>query len=192
MNKINLLLGSIKVFIKKIVDKLKNYLNPKNKTEDEKSLLRLNVCFYILLFFIGIYLSVMLYTIDVNTEKIQNNQETIRSLVMLPDIKQIGGFITDTNTSNISLVTTNITKEQTKILVADNKYTVQKEYNRGDMVMVRYFNIYGVVRGKSVFSSDYYDVLYRDNGHTLRMIELPYNFLLKPSPGSLSPFTFTP
>jgi len=111
----------------------------------------------------------------------------------LPTNYQIGGFIpTNTNDSNTSLISTNVTFPPIKVNIDKSEYTLQTEYIRGDVVFVKFFNIYGVVVDKSLLSKDYYQIVYRDNIHTLNIIALPFDFLLKPSPKAITPFIFTP
>lgn len=64
-------------------------------------------------------------------------------------------------------------------------YVHQTEYEVGDTVTIKYFNLSGVVIAKK--PSKEYTVLYKDHNNTLQKIDLKVDFLMKPlAPQALS------
>lgn len=167
-----------------MVDKVHNTFSVKNESEEDKNLSKLNFLLYILITCICLYGFLILYK---KTDDIKQSQEYIRSVVTFPLPYQLGGH---TNQINTAFVSTNITKEPVSVKIDEKLFTSEKSYSRGDIVFVKYFNIYGVIEDK--VSDDYYKIIYRDNNHRLDNFEIPVDFLLRPSQGSLTPFTFTP
>lgn len=172
-----------------MLKKFTNLFSDGESSKQDKHIEKLNVLIWLLVSFIGIYSIVFLYQMEMKTESIQHSQEFLRTVVTLPATIQFSGH---TNLANIAIVSTNITKEPSQVKISEKSFTVEKEYARGDVVMIRYFNTYGVVEDKATFSKDYYRVLYRDNNHRLNFIDVPIDFLLKPAADALNPFIFTP
>lgn len=162
--------------------------NDKTKLDSENQLKRLNIFLYSLCTFLLIYCVTMFYTLQIKTDNIKNVQTTLQTIVMYPKNHQIGGLDTITNTT---LVTTNITTPATVVPYNEKTFVNQKEYLRGDVVLLKYFNIYAVVQDKASVD-EYYNIMYRDNNHRLEVFSVPVSFLLKPSANVMTPFIFTP
>ena len=57
-------------------------------------------------------------------------------------------------------------------------YTILEKYNIGDIVMIRYFFIEGVIMDRSIPTGDNYSVLYKDKNYALHKITLPRKMLM--------------
>jgi hypothetical protein len=140
-----------------MLKKITNIISDEEPSKEENHINKLNILLYALISFISIYVLVLIYQVETNTESIQHTQKFLNTVVTLPATIQIAGH---TNETNVAVVSTNITKEPTQIKIDDRMFTIQKSYNRGDIVLVKFFNIYGVVEDKSAFSKDYYKVFF--------------------------------
>jgi len=170
---------------------LKNF---KELDESSKHLFKLNLSLFSTVGFIIIYVLILISNVETKTNEVIKTQESLsaKTVAILPNNHQLGGYIPNINESNLAVVSTNITFTPVKVTIDRNDYTFQTEYIRGDVVLIKFFNIYGLVEDKSLFSKDYYRIIYRDNNHTINSIDLPVDFLLKPSAKAITPFIFTP
>lgn len=66
-------------------------------------------------------------------------------------------------------------------------YEVKAKYSFGDVVVVKYFYVTGVIIDKSLPVGDSYTVLYKDHNHVLQKVVLPRTMLMTPTDGSFSP-----
>ncbi len=98
---------------------------------------------------------------------------------------------------NINLLTnlfepqlkTNAVKSQTETnAMTMPSVVVKPEYHYGDIVIIKYFYVEGVVLGKSAVGDDY-TVVYKDHNHVLQKISLPRTMLLSPTNGALNPIS---
>jgi len=73
-------------------------------------------------------------------------------------------------------------------------YNPEEIINEGDLVIIKHFNIEGVVVKKvdHPYLSDAYTVRYKDNNNTLHTIVLPKNQLMKSKSGVIRIYDFTP
>lgn len=65
---------------------------------------------------------------------------------------------------------------------------VKPDYHYGDIVIIKYFYVGGVVLSKSAVGDDY-TVMYKDHNHVLQKISLPRTMLLSPTNGALNPIS---
>lgn len=153
-----------------------------NASNDDEKLRKLNILLFSLIGFLVLYLIVMAYSPTVFMPSTNPN-------LKIPYI--IPNSFEGTNTTNIVYVATNILHLPVKMSIKSEDYITQPEYLKGDVVLIKYFNIYGLVIGSSLLNKNDYRILYRDNSHALHLVDIPIEFLLKPSTNVIHPFIFT-
>jgi hypothetical protein len=146
---------------------------------EEKKLKSINLWYILLLSFILIWVAGAYIFLYKKTDAAYLNPPPIVLVEGLEGVSQktfTNIFqINQTNTSNI------ISDVTTKPL-----FETKDHYELGDVIVVRYFYIKGVVIDRSYPGGDTYTVLYKDHGHTLRTIKLPKEFLMTPTGGDLN------
>lgn len=136
----------------------------KGLTENERSLRGMNIILCFLITFIVIYFSVLVYGKDLQNDLVNLTQSKY-------NISQSNRISSAIEKLNIPCGLTNSTTEN---------FIFKKEYNKGDLVYIKYFNIYGIIEDKSSLSKGYYRVIYKDTTKKLESVILPVEFLLQP------------
>lgn len=143
--------------------------------EYEKKVKSINIWHFLLITFIVLWMA---------GAYIYLNKKTNLSISNAPVLLIDGGGtnffrVSDTNTPIFS---TNIS---TNPFPPPPIFEVKPKYEVGDVVIVKFFYVKAVVVGKD--TSDYYEILYKDQERTLHKITLPRVFLMSPAPGVLNP-----
>lgn len=144
---------------------------------------RMNWMFWLLISFIMYWMySTMLNRVDANTDSINNNVRFIYVEPVLDNILNNIPLNTNYFTDSLLVSNFNVTNITNNTLLM---YTEENSYSPGDIVVIKYFNITGIVLEKA--SPKKYKILYKNQDNSLMIIELPIEFLLKPTRESLMP-----
>jgi hypothetical protein len=138
-----------------MIDKFKENIQ---LSQPEKRLKLFNTLLVLLGIFFIFYTSVVFYKIkrDVNSSKTPQTQTDLTSLQHVePHIKVYGE------------------------LEHDTIWISQKEFKRGDVVLIKHIKREGIVMDKELFSKDYFTVLYETKFGEINTIHVPSDLLLK-------------
>ncbi len=160
--------------------------------DDEKSLKRLNYTIYVLVVIVMLFTSAAIYSFKVDSDITKKSDTSVNKSFSIPNSTSINGFPVHATNRYTVFVVTNILNTPTLLTYDPNQFVQQSEYNRGDIVLIKYFNTYGVIVDKSSLTKNSYNILYRDGNRKMETIEIPTEFLLRPSASMISPFIFTP
>lgn len=143
-----------------MINKFLKYLEADDSSENERNLKKLNFLLYALILFLAIYVASIIHSINLKTELIKNTIGLTNNVV-----------VNKTNSINVFL----------KSLFSEETFLPQQQFFKGDVVIIKHFNIFGVVEGKSILNKSYYVVLYKDGVNRLESFEIPASFLTKVS-----------
>jgi hypothetical protein len=142
----------------------------KGETPDEKRIRSMNLWYFALIGFVCVWVTgAYLYF-----SKKDSSPKSSSAIDVSGDLS-FSNFMTLTNKS--PLLVNTMARES-------SLFTEKKTYSLGDIVVIRYFYVAGVVLEKH---GDYYDVVYKDHNHTLQKITLTKAMLLSPKDGVLNP-----
>lgn len=135
----------------------------------ENQLRSWNWILWILIVFIGMWFYAVLLSINTKTKSIES--QMIYMDAIPPNILN-----SPKSLMNTSIVPSNI-----------SVYNQSATYETGDVVVVKFFNIKGVIIER--LSGKRYSVLYKNNDHSLNTVTLPAEFIMKPSATMLDPYS---
>lgn len=144
----------------------------KVETPDEKRIRNFNFWNAILIIFIVIWLAGAFVYLDKKTD-IKNPNPPIVVLDSADGLVLSNMFSLGEKTNQVFPDVT-------------SKFELREKYDVGDIIVVKFFYVEGVIMEKNT-TSDSYTIIYKDHNHVLQLITLPRQFLLYPKAGVLNP-----